>query len=64
MVNPTGPATGTKKVIRGNISGNEPRNLRASIRGWAQPDYVTYIGFRVALDTRARPALEVAPEVP
>jgi formylglycine-generating enzyme required for sulfatase activity len=49
QTNPTGPATGDYRVLRGGYWGNDSYNLRASFRSYFTPD-VTYclIGCRVA----------------
>ncbi len=49
--NPTGPAQGDKKVIRGGSWNDPPRNLRVTYRLKASPDYQdSTIGFRCAMD--------------
>lgn len=50
--NPTGPAKGEKKVIRGGAWSDLPVALRSSARVSAEPDYQDRtIGFRCAMDT-------------
>jgi formylglycine-generating enzyme required for sulfatase activity len=47
--NPTGPASGVNRVVRGGAWDYVTSYLRASIRGSITPDYAFYgIGFRVA----------------
>lgn len=47
--NPEGPATGLKRVMRGGSWYNDPRNVRARIRGGDEPDHRSInLGFRVA----------------
>jgi eukaryotic-like serine/threonine-protein kinase len=47
--NPTGPVTGTEKVLRGGSWYNYVSNLRTSFRNRATPDRATYyFGFRCA----------------
>ena len=49
--NPTGPAKGEKKVIRGGAWSDLPVALRSSARVSAEPDYQDRtIGFRCAMD--------------
>jgi formylglycine-generating enzyme required for sulfatase activity len=50
QTNPTGPATGTLKVIRGGSWGNEAQRCRASNRGTADPELgQSALGFRLVL---------------
>lgn len=50
--NPTGPAKGEKKVIRGGSWSDLPVALRSSARVSAEPDFQDRaIGFRCAMDT-------------
>lgn len=50
-VNPTGPATGDKRVIRGGSWADLPTGLRVTSRVSAEPDYEDRtIGFRCAMD--------------
>jgi formylglycine-generating enzyme required for sulfatase activity len=47
---PTGPATGKERVVRGGAWGLSPDYLRAAYRGGYEPGYKNdRIGFRVAL---------------
>ena len=48
LVDPTGPATGTTRVLRGGSFANAQTNLRSSKRYWVPPNHIsnTY-GFRV-----------------
>jgi formylglycine-generating enzyme len=49
--NPTGPAEGEKKVLRGGSWGDPPRNIRVTVRFSADPEFRdTSIGFRCAMD--------------
>jgi formylglycine-generating enzyme required for sulfatase activity len=51
--NPTGPATGRDKVMRGGSWSNRASDLRASIRDKVAPTYRNYsIGFRCASSVR------------
>ena len=49
QTDPTGPASGSARVVRGGSWYDAPSNLRASAR-YGTPDYAIYdyIGFRVA----------------
>jgi len=50
-VNPTGPASGEKRVIRGGSWADLPSALRVTSRSSAEPDYEERtIGFRCAMD--------------
>lgn len=50
-VNPAGPATGDKRVIRGGSWADLPTGLRVTSRVSAEPDYEDRtIGFRCAMD--------------
>jgi formylglycine-generating enzyme required for sulfatase activity len=52
-VDPTGPATGTRRVLRGGAFGYDPEYARAAFRNFYIPDARAYHnGFRVALDAR------------
>jgi formylglycine-generating enzyme required for sulfatase activity len=54
--NPTGPASGEKKVIRGGNWGDPPRNLRVTSRFSADPEFEDLsIGFRCAMDAAKAP---------
>jgi formylglycine-generating enzyme required for sulfatase activity len=49
--NPTGPAEGEKKVLRGGSWGDPPRNIRVTARFSADPEFRdTSVGFRCAMD--------------
>ncbi len=49
--NPTGPASGDRKVFRGGSWNDPPRNLRVTARFVAEPSYEDQtIGFRCAMD--------------
>jgi serine/threonine-protein kinase len=44
---PTGPARGQGRVQRGGSWGDDPRDVRVSVRSWSSPgDRVSYNGFR------------------
>lgn len=48
--NPSGPAQGTSKIVRGGSYNAKPHNLRSAARGWAEPqERLDYVGFRCAL---------------
>jgi len=48
---PTGPAEGTSRVLRGGSWLNAPQDCRSANRDWHAPDFrVNNIGFRVCLD--------------
>jgi formylglycine-generating enzyme len=52
--NPTGPAEGEKKVLRGGSWGDPPRSIRVTARFSADPEFRdTSIGFRCAMDAPA-----------
>jgi len=47
---PSGPPAGTLRVLRGGSWFNDWRSVRASYRGWLDPEYLhPSLGFRVAL---------------
>ena len=47
--NPSGPGSGTSRVVRGGSWGNDPFNCRASLRDdWDPGNWYLNIGFRVA----------------
>ena len=47
-VNPTGPTTGTYRVLRGGGWGSGPQNCRVAYRNYGTPTYRNYnVGFRV-----------------
>lgn len=53
--NPTGPASGEKKVLRGGSWGDPPRNIRVTARFSADPEFRdTSIGFRCAMDAATK----------
>lgn len=53
--NPTGPAEGEKKVLRGGSWGDPPRSIRVTARFSADPGFRdTSIGFRCAMDASAK----------
>ena len=50
VTDPTGPATGSDRVVRGSSWHSDPGYCRAALRAWSSPDSrVQFIGFRVAL---------------
>ena len=50
QTNPTGPATGLEKIIRGGSWGDDPAHIRASVRSPIKADnWLNFIGFRCAL---------------
>jgi formylglycine-generating enzyme required for sulfatase activity len=49
--NPSGPATGTERVLRGGSFAYGPRHCRCAFRGRNSPDFQNfYVGFRVVLE--------------
>lgn len=57
-VDPTGPAEGFVKVLRGGSFASETRSARTSYRGFVQPDAApAVIGFRCARDVETAPGL-------
>jgi formylglycine-generating enzyme required for sulfatase activity len=49
-VNPRGPATGTKKILRGGSWSFDPLNLRIANRSYAPPEFgYSYDGFRCVI---------------
>ncbi len=49
--NPTGPASGTERVVRGGSSQNYPSKTRGAARASREPDFRTFtLGFRCAKD--------------
>jgi formylglycine-generating enzyme required for sulfatase activity len=56
QTDPTGPASGVYRVVRGGSWSSNTSNLRASVRRDNTPDYASlYDGFRVARDPQAQP---------
>ena len=54
--NPTGPASGEKKIFRGGSWIDPPRNLRVTARFSAEPDFQDRsLGFRCAMDMTETP---------
>jgi len=52
-VDPTGPATGTTRVLRGGTIDYDAEYARAAFRNYYTPDeQIYYIGFRVAMDAQ------------
>jgi len=50
MTNPTGPSTGTYRVLRGGSEGDGSRALRSAERGGVTPDLRELnFGFRVVV---------------
>ena len=50
MTDPTGPAFGIKRVLRGGSWGVAAARCRSAYRVWNEPRYRDYtLGFRVAL---------------
>jgi len=48
---PTGPDSGSFRVLRGGCSGNDPHHCRSASRNWISPgDRSNDVGFRVAVD--------------
>ena len=51
--NPTGPAVGDSRVLRGGAFVGEPRGLRSAGRGWFDPEFENWDGgFRCARGPR------------
>jgi formylglycine-generating enzyme required for sulfatase activity len=51
--NPSGPSTGTYRVLRGGSWLDIPDGLRCAIRDWVEPTYCeVHVGFRCVLDVR------------
>jgi len=49
--NPSGPKTGSERIVRGGSSQNLPSNVRSAIRAHREPDFRTFtLGFRCAKD--------------
>jgi formylglycine-generating enzyme required for sulfatase activity len=55
QTDPTGPASGPSRVVRGGCWHYVPGFLRASERGVYAPGFADGIGFRVARDLQAQP---------
>jgi formylglycine-generating enzyme required for sulfatase activity len=54
-VNPVGPASGSRRVVRGGSFDDSPENLRSAFRDFVLPGYrVGNVGFRCV---RVPPAL-------
>ena len=52
-VNPTGPATGSRRVVRGGSWGNFAGMIRCAYRGFLAPDArELFVGFRCVRDVR------------
>ncbi|TVQ56376.1 MAG: hypothetical protein EA377_02315 [Phycisphaerales bacterium] len=52
VTDPTGPRTGSLRVLRGGSWFGRPRYLRSANRNWNSPDYrLIYFGVRLALDS-------------
>ena len=50
---PTGPASGAGRVLRGGCWYNGPRDCRSASRYWFKPDgALSDFGFRVAVDVK------------
>jgi formylglycine-generating enzyme required for sulfatase activity len=59
LVDPTGPASGTKRVFRGGSFFNSPFYSRSSFRNGFPPQArVPYLGFRVVLEMERQAGLE------
>jgi formylglycine-generating enzyme required for sulfatase activity len=53
-VNPTGPDSGTTRILRGGSFGDARTNLRASKRIWYPPNHLSNrFGFRVVRELEA-----------
>ena len=51
QTNPTGPSSGSRRVLRGGSWSNNARNCRVSIRLSDSPDYrSSYFGFRLVME--------------
>jgi formylglycine-generating enzyme required for sulfatase activity len=48
--NPKGPPSGEIRGLRGGSWNDNARNLRATYRGWSNPQWITLNGFRCAKD--------------
>jgi formylglycine-generating enzyme required for sulfatase activity/DNA-binding CsgD family transcriptional regulator len=50
QVNPSGPAEGTERIIRGGSWGDDSTHIRSAVRSHVSPDYwMNFIGFRCAI---------------
>ena len=47
ITNPTGPATGSSRLLRGGVWGSSPNDCRASQRNNYSPEFGNNVGFRV-----------------
>ena len=52
---PIGPATGSRRVIRGGSWNDDAVNCRSAYRGRCDPSFRGYLGFRVALSSSGIP---------
>ena len=55
QINPTGPATGTFRVLRGGGWSSDARICRVSFRNGSEPYMIDYHGFRLAIDPEDSP---------
>jgi formylglycine-generating enzyme required for sulfatase activity len=63
LIDPIGPATGTKQVIRGGSFFNSPFYSRSSFRnGFAPNARVPYLGFRVAMESEELQEIDLIPQ--
>ena len=54
---PSGPASGSRRVPRGGGWGSPPQRCRSAYRGWNSPgDRYSYLGFRVASSGQVDPS--------
>ena len=52
LSDPTGPATGSDRVLRGGCWGNTARSCRSVVRSWIQPSHrFLILGFRLAFSS-------------
>jgi hypothetical protein len=54
MVDPTGPESGTRHVLRGGSWANKAIRLRSARRPWLPPEHPDCYGFRVVLEADDR----------